>query len=348
METSSKTIASALCIRTFYLFPLLWLPLSGSAQVTQAMHQPAAGDIQFRYFIDTATIDEGPNGMGQTWDFSSLQLLPLIDTLTYRMPVAADLSYFPTADLALDQWQPESYVYSAFNYPETEFFELYADSMRHLGYMHPIGADDGPSVMDDPAKLIEYPFTFSNNFLDSLSGEFYGFGVFTYHGFTEVAGMGMGTLILPGGTFTNVVKVVENDVMLSGFIAKPYKRSVYFYSPDYSEPLIVIRNYPGSKVAWGTQDFMLAAEPPSVISGMTVFPNPSAEQATLRFGASHSGMARVNITNLAGQQVSGFDLSFHSGSNEVKLPELPLGLWLLSLQTGEEKPQSAWIFRAIH
>jgi hypothetical protein len=316
------------------------------AQITQAIHQPQAGDSSIRYFVDTANVVEGANGTGLTWDFTNLQILPIRDTIHYLLPTVDQLTVFPDADLVMHQKNPFYLVSGSFANPDRTFLQLFPDSTLYLGWEESFSADNGPSVMSNPAKLMDYPFVYGNIISDSLAGTFSGFALFNYSGHTNVTAAASGTLMLPTGTYNNVIKIVEQDNITPGYPAKLYNRLITFFDPAIREPLFTIQYaIGGNKVAWINDPILLKSDPATEIVDFSVYPNPSQGPVKLRFTATHANHAVVKICNLAGQEIFAQSLIIHAGVNDLKIDtQLPAGLFSVTVdQAGTAC--IAWLLR---
>ncbi len=72
-------------------------------------------------------------------------------------------------------------------------------------------------------------------------------------------------------------------------------------------------------------------------SGLTVFPNPAGREFTVLFSSNGETTGRLTFSDMTGRAVLSEELDVADGDNElpVSLPELPRGIYLLTLQTGD-------------
>ena len=124
-----------------------------------------------------------------------------------------------------DIFGDRDYVYAKL---DTAFFESYGTANE---------------IYTNPVRLFNFPFTYNNQFTDV----FYSVDS-TYYGVSQVKADGYGTLQLPTGIFTNVLRVKTFDayrkITLRGFDGTPedstnYEATHYrWYSPAFSGPLL--------------------------------------------------------------------------------------------------------------
>lgn len=150
------------------------------------------------YFAEANSFTPGPAGANQTWDFSNL-VLTLAGTDTPQ--VAANTPFanqFPTAN--------NCYKFSGMFPPDRYYYQkISADKYEILGLA--ITATTGDNYTPNPRTFATFPYTFGTAYTD------------TYRKVNETSDTSAtvtydayGTLILPTGTYTNVIrqKVVTN------------------------------------------------------------------------------------------------------------------------------------------
>ena len=72
-----------------------------------------------------------------------------------------------------------------------------------------------------------------------------------------------------------------------------------------------------------------------------VFPNPSTDAARVGYDTGQDGVTRVTVHDLHGRQVASFTFEAQVGHNEVALPQLPAGGYLVSV--GSVRSALVWI-----
>ncbi|MCB0787550.1 MAG: T9SS type A sorting domain-containing protein [Flavobacteriales bacterium] len=214
-----------------------------SAQVTldQNLIWPGGISLIAYQVTDTGTATLPSDGINQTWDYSSLTLVPvgLVEfTPSSNTPFAAQ---YPQANWAMA--------------PTTNQDILYLDIDNSGVQMVAYGVPNDVNQYSDLRKVLTFPMAFGQDFTDVFSDNNGTHTVtWTYSGH--------GTAITPVGTFTDMAKLVssENDVTL------------WHTSPLY--PFVFADNGDGLVFVPANMSIGETDTP----APLQVFPNPCEEQ----------------------------------------------------------------------
>lgn len=191
--------------------------------------QPTVGDTYTR--ANAAYQAPGPAGVNVTWDFSTVVPVDAPLTLTYVVPsTAPGAANYPTANAA---WQTASGFVNFQQYAST--------SLQDLGTWFGFGY----GVFTDPIKVLAFPCTFNTTWNDNYQGTAQVFGTTIINGSITSTADAYGTLILPSGTFTNVLRVrsTRSETNITADLATTISgETYYFLKAGYSNPLMEIRN----------------------------------------------------------------------------------------------------------
>ena len=185
---------------TTLLLSLSILPAALSAQPVMTKNEYYDAGTMIQMVNCDASMSAGSAGSNVTWDFSGVTTAGGVFTTT----VLTDTFTAFTASSNLMEFRPDGTVaFLQENNSDTYINGVY-DTVSHLTTFY--------SLYDDSKR----PFTYNSNYVDSYrvnipsSG---GFGT----GLITAAGDAYGTLILPGGTYTNVLRIrkvrVEHDTV---------------------------------------------------------------------------------------------------------------------------------------
>ena len=174
---------------------LLVLHLSSQAQPTLTLANSVvpAGETQTFQLVEAELLNQGAAGANVTWNFSNLTLSGVS---TQEVTVGASgtpyAAQFPNADIAIEA--EGSYVY----------FDVTSSNYTLLG----IASADITSIYSNPETVFVFPFTYGDNHEDDFyaTGSLGGNTQYRF-GTTTVTADGYGTLILPSGTYTNVLRI---------------------------------------------------------------------------------------------------------------------------------------------
>jgi hypothetical protein len=213
---------------TFFLF--CSLQGFGQTVITYASHAPFIGYVSthmtFESFSEPINIDPGPEGAGQTWDFSAFTATEefQVEFINPANTPFADQLDGTDINIAVASIDAEGGGFSFLHVSSSEL------AIRAFG-----ATEDGEPVfwaMFDPSPVIfQYPFAFGNSF------ETQGQMEYTIEGFTTVQSMystsyadAWGTVITPLGTYPNALRI--RTVSVDSI--KMYVAGVLIYEEGYT------------------------------------------------------------------------------------------------------------------
>jgi len=317
-------------LRYSFALPLLALSLSGIAQsLNQGNNAPVIGEVFIQH--RGPYIDPGAPGTGQSWDFSALQATT---TLTSTIQAAASTpngASFPGATVAASAGG-DNYAYMKITSTGLENVGVYGSSTV-MAYQN-------------PELLLQYPCALNTTWTDSWSTTFVSGGFpIVRAGTTTGLADGIGTVIMPYGTFNNVLRVkltqqYSDDI--GGMATVDYTcTNHYFYLPGTHMALAQV-NYLTATTGGSTQTETYAAwldasnvgitEAQRHAIGMELFPNPATDQAILVF-SSTGGMVALEVTDAMGRLVHSGQVQAHAGivRHALSLEALSPGLYQVRL-----------------
>lgn len=280
--------------------------------------------------------DPGSSGTGQLWDFSSLNGTSGGLTNFVSPSSTADGSSFPNANVCGSNTSTSIFSY----------FKTSTSKLENLGSV-------SSTVMSysNSEEMLRYPFNYGNSYSDTWQATFISSGYnFVRKGTTTVTADGYGTVILPSGTYTDVmrihyVQVYTDSSYISGapYIIN-YTNDEYMWYKEGIYPPLVIDYTLTSSAALNpyTGTSYLASTPATDINEIdnanlifNVFPNPANETVTIKIddklvGSVYSFIDQLGRTILTGKLIS--------VSSNINISELSSGFYLLKV--GENKPIS--------
>jgi len=206
------------------------LPRQAGAQPTidQSNFAPSPGES----FVLNASawMDPGASGADVTWDFSAL-VIDSTFTYAYVDPASTPMTdSFPTATVA--HAEGGGYAYRSFD----------ATGGYYLGYH--MGGTSPVVDYQDPELTFQFPCTYGTQWVDDLFADYLPGPAWYYAGSINAEADGHGTLILPYGTFTNVLRL---HLTRSYTLETPwpedafYENDIYYYlRPDTHYPLVEV------------------------------------------------------------------------------------------------------------
>jgi hypothetical protein len=248
-------------------------------------------------------VAQGNPGAGQVWNFGAITLNTATFNTTYTVttPSASVTTIYPNANVMLNG------PYGGYVYKTS------STSLQLYGIYDGMGSTYS-LINQNPMDMIRYPFTFNNTFTDTYSGTQGPAGTQQFSkGTATVTADGYGTLTVPGGTFSNVLRVyvhtVAKDSSSPSNQINIIKDEYWWFLPNNHYPILqnITTNYGGSI----TKDLVLLntitvgiSETPSVIRSFNIYPNPSnGEMLNLDLNLTESSKYEIVVIDNLGKEV---------------------------------------------
>lgn len=196
--------------------------------------------------------------------------------------------------------------------------------------------------------LISYPCTYSSSHNDYYQSTFFS-GVTWYRtGNISVTANAYGTLILPYGTFTDVIriKVVENYQDSAYYGGSPdvrygYSEIYFWYKPGIHLYLmqLVSATYYSSFVSYGVymdQNSTGVSEYMATEIDYKIYPNPANTFTNICYNIKEPSYLRISLTDILGQEIEVLvDEMKQKGSYHeiVNLEGIDKGLYFIRMET---------------
>jgi hypothetical protein len=169
----------------------------GQPVLTATDVTPQVGESFGLRNFDASTVSPGPGGAAQIWDFSGVTPEGGGATTVIDPSAAPNAADYPQVNRVLQQ--DTNYFY----------YEATASVFQLYGFL----VAGSQAIYTDPDEHLTFPITFGDKNTDRFEGtldvDIDGFGTVRSHryGTTTIEADGYGTLILPNGTYTNVLRV---------------------------------------------------------------------------------------------------------------------------------------------
>lgn len=274
----------------------------------------------------------GDAGANVTWDFSDLNELEE-QAFDFVNPDDTPFGYrYPDATICGIGWM-NSYSY----------YNVGASNLSSIGHAIVIDliepTDTSFSDFEDPESIIDLPWNYQDSFSDSFEGENIALG-FTI-GFTGTADVevdGHGTLILPNGTYNNVLRVhLSREQQHDGFTPDQTKEQYFWVSEDFKFWLLLMETlddgFNTSHQIWYSKDPIPVSSgvEESFAQTMQIYPVPVREQQLTI--SLESPARQIFISDLEGRRLREIS-SLQSKTQSIEIKEAP-GMYLLSVMTDQ-------------
>lgn len=332
------------------------------AQTTPESAIPTVGDSIVSQLADATGFDQGASGDGVNWDYSTLQpAASSFPVVTHYItpestPFATDFA--PLANLA---------SFSTFDGDTTyNYFRSSPNSLLNLGFANNVAK----KVYDDSEFLYAAALGQGDNLPDDFSATLTtDFSQTFTTGNTNISYDGSGTLDLPSGTFTDVVKVMVQTQSRDSSKLGPTIESIttidltsyQWFKANIPGPLMTFSissvssetriigtdtTFTGPTITTSisylpdAMDVVSNTEEVthSIVKTHSIYPNPAKNQATLTFELKEAIDGTISIFDLSGRNQYKMEWQGLSGQQSIQIPtdQLNPGLYLVALESGEE------------
>jgi hypothetical protein len=309
--------------------------------LTKATNSPVAGDIFYGYAVDTASLDSGASGASITWDMSSLVKIDSDTTFFLTCAATPYCDSFPGADIVMRT--DSDYMYGISGADGIQMIGAHSDT----NYIH----------FTDPRRMTAYPFTYGSTYKDTSGIVFsvMGFNIF-YDTYITAVADAWGTLKLPTGVFTNVLRVKTTTIQRdsANFMGTPQvnkseTKSYSWFAAGIHTPLATLDYDTSGSGTWYLSDakYYKATPPPPTTgigdmatgSGINVYPNPANGAVNIQFGENRE-RTTVSVLDIAGREVMN-TVCEHTNHVTLPLAEIPSGTYLLRITADGKAPETA-------
>lgn len=213
-----------------------------------------------------------------------------------------------------------------------------------------VGDPTQVQVYSDLHVIFNFPFTSSSNIADNIACTYTVNGfTFTRTGTSNTTALGYGTLMLPGGTYNNIMKVQLNYTYFdtsAGFPGTTTKSNAYlWFDATHKTPVLgiyytdlIVGGFTQSTKSVVVADFAVGMEDSKGTSAsFTVYPNPAQAEAAVNFELKKEQDVDIKIINVAGQLVKNIryeKIPAGVHSEKLDVSALASGMYFITLNVG--------------
>jgi hypothetical protein len=322
----------------FFFVSLLLLAASAQAQptLTAATNNPVVGDTVALFWCNTSGVAPGPAGAGVTWDFHALTAIDTFYQTVVRCDSTPKCDSFPGSNIAMKQDMPGGTSYSY----------LFADAtiIENLGGYATTGYYQ---YYTRPAVQAHYPVMYTSSYLDTSIGF-----VPPINNTMQIDSSivdGYGTLILPSGTFTNVLRMhtfsVERDSVSGGGVSVTARESYGWSAPGFHFGLLSVGLDTSGGLHVANVLYTTGSGAPAALAiakvndnqlSLEINPNPASDVLNIKFTSMQQQNVTITLSDITGKIVGSIPANIHTGANIIQYPvaDLPAGMYLLHLVSG--------------
>ncbi len=277
------------------------------------------------------SLDMSTAGANVTWDFSSFSGGQAATADIVSAASDPDASAFPGATHVVSGLGPK------------RFYTMDATGWYILGI-----AQTGFTVTcSNSIREIKIPQTFESSSVDALNCGFSFQGLsFDRTGFAETSYDAWGTLILPNGTLSNVIRVKTHELTtdLASFQGFPISNqndnyTYSFFAPGKTFPVLIYTETNSSQVPQTVTTVQynstpnISVEESDLKEAVRLLENPVVGAQLSLFLPDNLLMQHIHVLDLCGRVVEVLSIPDQTGFVTLPLSPAPSGLYLLEVQT---------------
>ena len=295
---------------------------------------PVDGDAFAKHTCGVSAFTMGSSGAFVTWNFSGLSSITT-DTVIYAGC---------TGSAFCDSFT-NAYV-GSINGGNYQFFATDTNSFALAG----VRITGGNIYYAAPRTKLFYPATF--NAAVNTAYSFYRSGYSTYgYGTDSIIADGYGTLVLPSGTYANVLRVhtisINIDSNIVGGIPSvdTFRTDIYaWYTPGFHNPLLtMLYDFTTLTSAPELAQIFYYTQLPEYTgvadikngNSLQVFPNPATDELTIQLNANNAHPSTIAIFNVAGRTVLIQEATAGRSDIRLDVSSLQSGMYFLRISSSE-------------
>lgn len=289
-------------------------------------------------FTWVANMPASPGGSGPnvTWNFTSLSYLGTANLDVVSPSSIPSNSMFPGANF--------SYSISSGQYQT-----LTVTSNTLTRNTNNNGSFLSTYCTIDPEEVLRFPLTYLNSYTDTWKGKWISGCTFTpciRSGTTNVVADGYGTIILPVGTYSNVlrvthyVNVIDSIWMGSWSIQTNTTTRYHWYIPGLHHPIAYREGFTHPAASYLGFCYLNGvalglAEQNSGLRTITVGPNPTSDFVNFYITDNINSAIEICIYDMNGRQI--LKQEFENSLEHIKIDvkDLQEGLYLATIKSNE-------------
>jgi hypothetical protein len=307
--------------------------LSSNAQLTQANNAPAPGDTYSMAVTSPSVLSPGASGAGVVWTYTNITL----GTTTGFSSAAYSAATYSPSNVLLTNTASESFYY-----------ESTSSYLKYFGgnVLLNVGGTTVPGTITYTAGAIEatYPMSLSNTSTAAVGGSITALSNNgTFVGSASTLADATGTLVLPGKTYTNVirVKLSQSYTVSSALVNGPIDNVVYkYFAPGKKNPVLVINTSTTNLGALSTQT-SVTVDANYLVTGINnlkgsssevlAYPNPANNQLNIVAAEATS----LVISDITGKAILSTNLN--NGKSVINTENFVNGIYFYTLYNNNTK-----------
>lgn len=304
-------------MKIFLSFLVFSLSLKAFSQpvLNQANCAPQAG--QSYSLTNINYVNQGSAGANQIWDLSSATVDSVFTVGIYSVNgIPPDIN-FPNANIKSTNSNFNGYIY---------YYKIDLNKWEYYGFHTTISV-----AYSNPRTFLPFPFTYSDAHNDSCYGVLYvGYNIYK-KGTVSIEADGYGSLILPSGTYNNVLRVHYVEQQIDSSQNGVYNTTLdyyYWFKPDNHYPIAYMMTSPNSGGFYLNN--ISSVEDLGSNSTFNIYPNPANTYINITYSGLTPMPDNYEIIDASGKVIAKEKIS-SAGSTLIDVSHFPSSIYLIHL-----------------
>lgn len=264
-------------------------------------------------------INPGSSGANQTWDFSTASSMGASSINVFDASSTQNGNNFPSSNIAISQDGVLSY------------YEINSNVWNYFGLHTTLSVS-----YSNPQAVLSFPFTYSNQITDSFYCVFnVGYNIFK-RGLALIEADGYGNLILPSGTYTNVLRVhyIINTKDSSQNGVSNYTQEYYYWFKEWNHnPVAYMMVTPTQSGYYLNNIFTGINEYETIFD---IYPNPCSDILILNINNSALENIQLRIYDLSGKEILFKNMLPGENNKTIDISTLSCGTYILCMYSSNK------------
>lgn len=293
-------------------------------------------------------------GNGVTWDLSNISSNGVFDTMSSLNPTITPFYNQPSVNYHLSDlclFYPNGTTSGGIDDNSYHYFISNQDSVSFLGNWANNGMNELVDYhLTDPELFFHFPLSYGDSITDSLKGSAYdmsGLGLFDIKGSKTIQYDGFGTLIIPGYTYKNCIRIktVKNSTWTMQWGPIVMNETHYYWFVDSLNgpvlELVAGNNTVTDVIYYCFNPTVGTNELTYNTSSVILYPNPAQDLLNIKINNPPPHNLHIELTDLSGRilYATFSDKQF----TQLDISALKSGLYIAHVADGENHSSSRFI-----
>lgn len=316
-------------MKKFLLLAGFAFTLSSNAQLTQANNAPSAGDTYNMAITTPSVLSPGNSGAGTVWTYTNIS----IGTTISNTAVTSSAANYTPANVVINNSNSES-----------SYYQSTSSFLRYFGGNILLGTFPATITYTTGAFEAVYPMSLSTTSTSAVGGSITALSNNgTFLGNATTVADGTGTLVLPGKTYTNVIRVKLSQTytitspLASGTVVQENFR---YFASGTKNPVLVINTSTTNVLSLSTQTTAMidanylvtgVKNVKGTASEVLAYPNPANNQLNIVAADATS----LIISDITGKTI--ISTNVNNGKSTINTENFVNGVYFYTLYNNSTK-----------